>query len=242
MKKVYLHGKYGKGKFALISDVDFERVSKYKWYYSKSTGYATTTVHISGCPQKGNRIQETQRLHRFIMRLKKGDNQQVDHRSRNRLDCQRSNLRLATHSQNRWNSKLGKGTNIEYKGVMYDKRERKYIANCQSKYLGSFSDPKTAALAYDKAARVFYGEFACLNFVDEFLSEDIKLPHVDRPPKDITRKAKYLGVSYFGHGGKRVKRWRATYKRKNLGYFHTEIEAAKAYAEARGISLEDCRN
>ena len=34
-------------------------------------------------------------------------------------------------------------------------------------YLGSFSDPKNAALAYDAAAQKYYGEFSKLNFSRE---------------------------------------------------------------------------
>src|ERR1044071_1696611 len=80
-------------KFALVDDSDFERIRQYKWYYND--GYAITY-------HKGKRI----RMHRLIMNAPDGVD--VDHRDTNKLNNQKSNLRLCTTTQNNRNGILRK--------------------------------------------------------------------------------------------------------------------------------------
>ena len=111
MKKVPLGGPAGKGKFALIDDEDVQLVAKHTWYLS-STGYAVTTIHISGNKKIGV-VQKGISMHRLIMGFPE---EQVDHVNRDRLDNQRSNLRLASHAQNCWNAEK-QPSNTGYRGV-----------------------------------------------------------------------------------------------------------------------------
>jgi hypothetical protein len=95
----------------------------------------------------------------------------VDHRNLNGLDNRRSNLRLATHGENNQNKRKRKGASSRYIGVSFEKRIKKWSARIMYKgkaiWLGNFKNEIDAALAYDKAARKYYGEFARLNFPEE---------------------------------------------------------------------------
>lgn len=117
------------------------------------------------------------RLHRLIAEvfLNGGKpltaTQQVDHiqqangsHAQDRL----SNLRIVSHSQNLMNQVIRSNNTSGYKGVTLNKRDDKWQAQIMSggrrKYLGGFTTPEAAALAYDKAAKELHGEFAKLNF------------------------------------------------------------------------------
>ena len=96
---------------------------------------------------------------------------QYDHWDRNSLNNSRSNLRPCTARQNQWNKgkvkKFGVSTS-EYKGVFWHKAVGKWTAAIRVygklHHLGYFATQEEAARAYDRAARRFFGEFACVNF------------------------------------------------------------------------------
>lgn len=147
--------KLNKG-IALVDDADYDRVSKYSWYVNN--GYAMTAITVS--PGKQKHVY----MHRFIL----GIEERIDHKNGNKLDNQRQNLRPATQSQNKANSKLHCDSTSGYKGVTWDKQYGKWKAyisfNKKSVFIGRYADPIEAAKAYDKKAKELHGEFACLNF------------------------------------------------------------------------------
>jgi hypothetical protein len=108
----------------------------------------------------------TKQIHRAIMErilgraLLKGE--QVDHKDMNGLNNTRSNLRVASPSQNQANRKVRRDNRLGIKGV--GKAGKKYQAqiaeNGGLKYLGRFDTPEEAHAAYMEAARRQYGEFA----------------------------------------------------------------------------------
>lgn len=107
-------------------------------------------------------------LHRFLLGLQKGDGRLCDHVNGDGLDNRRSNIRLATGTQNCAN----RGPNAKnpgFKGVdaRPNGRFRASIGIAGgTRYLGTFAEAEAAARAYDDAARAAYGEFARTNFPD----------------------------------------------------------------------------
>jgi hypothetical protein len=91
---------------------------------------------------------------------------QVDHINRNRIDNQRSNLRYATRTQNQANKNKQKNNCSGYKGVSLHqtKWEARIKYGDKKLYLGRYLHPITAALIYDCASRLLYGDFAGVNF------------------------------------------------------------------------------
>ena len=123
-----------------------------------------------------NKVQINKLFHRLLMEihhpeLRDNPNLQVDHINGNRLDNRKENLRLVTPQQNNMNRKPLKNSTSKYKGVFWDKNRNKWLVlimiGDKSRYLGRYQDEREAALAYDKAAKKLFGEYAYLNFPKE---------------------------------------------------------------------------
>jgi len=143
------------GVFAKIDDADFERVNKYKWYYSKISGYALRSF----TNQQGK--QFTLSMHRFINQTP--DGYVTDHRDGDKLNNQKYNLRSCTDTENNQNMRLRKDSQSGYKGVSYNKRCKKWDVRVRTKRVGTFADLLEAVVAYDKKAIEIFGEFAKTN-------------------------------------------------------------------------------
>jgi len=93
----------------------------------------------------------------------------VDHKDRNSLNENIDNLRAATRTQNATNVSSRKNSTSKYLGVSYNTNRKKWISqimvNKVKKYLGIYSDEEAAAIAYNKAAELYFGEFANLNII-----------------------------------------------------------------------------
>lgn len=167
MKQIALTGKLGKGKFSLVDDEDFDNLSKHQWYVTVY-GYANCRDYIRGSGRKKQK-STTYIMHRLIMNCP--EDKHIDHINHNTLDNRKSNLRIVTQSQNMMNSSSRKGSTSKYLGVGWHNQNhnwRAYIKSAQGyKHIGSFTDEKSAAMAYDRKALELYGEFANLNFSKE---------------------------------------------------------------------------
>lgn len=141
-----------RGRVAVVDDEDYEMVAVYNWQVTN--GYASRDEN-----------SRTVYMHREIMRPAPG--RQVDHANHDRLDNRRANLRVCTVSENQGNQ-LARRRTSRFKGVSFCRAHRRWRAHITAggrhQALGSFSSEEAAALAYDKAARQHFGEFAYLNF------------------------------------------------------------------------------
>lgn len=107
MKKVPLVGKMGKGKYAIVDDEDYEKVSRYRWHYGN--GYAISDFGV--------------RMHRFIM--SPPQDLVVDHINHDRLDNRRSNLKICTQFENSQNRTHARAT---YGNIYSNKKVTKWCA------------------------------------------------------------------------------------------------------------------
>ncbi len=142
------------GKRTMVDDEDYEVLSKNKWYAAKR-GYGFYAQKFFN--------KKLVQMHRMIMDAPKG--MEVDHINGNTLDNRKINLRVVSRSQNEWNRKKQRNNTTGYKGVTL--KEGRYVARIRVYkklyFLGSFTDKKDAAMAYNEGAIKFHGEFALLN-------------------------------------------------------------------------------
>jgi len=149
-------------KFALVDDEDYQDLSQYKWYARRDGNifYATRSFRV-------NKKQSAEQMHRRILGLNPGDGKETDHIDMDGLNNQRNNLRIATKGQNEANQIIYRNNTSGFKGVHWSKGAKKWMArikiDSQSKYLGLFESKIDAALAYNKAAIRYFGEFARIN-------------------------------------------------------------------------------
>ena len=157
-----------RGLVALVSDIDYPRVSQYRWC-ADGNGYA---VRMESFYAEGKRQRRKLMLHRFI--LNAPPHLQVDHINHDVLDNRRENMRLVTVAQNRANSRPKSGGSSRYKGVHWHKRDEKWCAMIRvdgvKYHLGTFESEAEAGRAYDVAARKYWGPLAYQNFPEHVFS------------------------------------------------------------------------
>lgn len=163
------------GKVALVDDEDFEYLNQFKWHAHKSR----STYYAKGYDKNTNKKII---MHRHILGL---TNSKIfgDHKDGDGLNNQRTNIRIATPSQNQKNKKPS-GIS-KYIGVSFHTSKSKYFSkkeniikeysntgwmasitiNGKFTYLGKFDSEIEAAKEYNKAAEKHHGEFARLNII-----------------------------------------------------------------------------
>lgn len=149
-------------KVALVDWNDLPKVLPFTWFtlHGGTRWYAVTSITTS--PYKTKILL----MHRIIS--EPPNNLDTDHINGNGLDNRRCNLRFATRSQNSANQrKREKKTISRFKGIRLIRRTNHWCGQIciegRRMHLGVFDKEEEAALAYNKAAVKYFGEFARLN-------------------------------------------------------------------------------
>lgn len=152
---IVLTGK--RGGFTVVDNEDFAHLNQWRWQRTKK-GY------VRRCEKRNGKVRVFY-LHREILGLR--GRPQGDHENGVRYDNRRRNLRTCTPTQSSANTSAHFDGSSPFKGVSFHKKSGKWMAEIcghgNRRYLGLFTDPQQAAVAYNNAARLQWGEFARLN-------------------------------------------------------------------------------
>jgi hypothetical protein len=132
--------------FAMVDAEDFAWLSTFKWSLTRSKRSPYARRHQPGTDNG------TIWMHRQIMGLPDDhDGRDTDHISGDGLDNRKANLRVVTRSQNLQNTNGWRNSSSQYRGVSWDKRDRRWTAygwlDGKKKHIGSFKDEHDAGLA-----------------------------------------------------------------------------------------------
>lgn len=152
-----------KGRVAIISNCDYERVSKHKWHAHLSRRAGVDKYYARGYVGGKNLY-----MHRFILGLV--GEEVADHIDGDGLNNQRENLRICSGYENAQNRKQTRKRRSKHTGVTpVGKRSwrARITFNGDQIALGQFKTQEEAARAYDEAARKFHGAKAHQNYPED---------------------------------------------------------------------------
>jgi hypothetical protein len=168
----------GEGQFAIVDAADYEWLNRHHWHLWN--GYAARQ-------EKGKTIY----MHREIMQPPKG--KVVDHINHIKWDDRRVNMRNCTRRENILNQTKKSHSTSRFKGVEWNKRRRKWYVRIRFHgtrvRVGYFEDEVQAAHAYDRKAVELCGEFAFLNFPEEWPPEQRQQVYDEAQPLRDALKA-----------------------------------------------------
>ena len=161
------------GETILLDKEDYLKYGSMSWHMAR--GYAVHTVTKQDSEYWGLPIKSGVSLHRAIMGLLHEDkSRMVDHINHDKLDNRKQNLRECTASENARNMKGTGNRSAGYKGVHRKTGNRRKpwearitIRMGKTVSLGHYETIEEAARAYNEAAVEHFGEFACLNVLEE---------------------------------------------------------------------------
>lgn len=151
------------GNVAMIDSSDLHLVNGYRWSICWHPDTDTIYAHAN---TRSKQPRTTIKMHELIIPPIEG--MEVDHRDHNGLNNRRSNLKSVTHGVNMHNQGPRKDNKVGLKGVyaVRDKFRAQIRVNGELMNLGYYETPADAANAYDKHARIVYGENFRSSFPD----------------------------------------------------------------------------
>ena len=159
-----------RGMIAVVDLSDYEMLAKHKWYAHKKKTDHTCYARRRGKLDGG---KVTIFMHRELLNLTHQDGIIPDHKNHNGLDNRRENLRIASPSLNRHNSKLLRTNTSGFRGVdqvTYIKKNGERSWRVRISFEGqriigkSYCSIIDAAIAYDLMAIKLWGTEIPLNF------------------------------------------------------------------------------
>lgn len=155
-----------RGDVAVIDDADVDVVGRYNWHTHISLGKKYAAAKVDGA-----RVF----MHRLLLGCERDE--EVDHADGDGLNNTRANIRICTRRQNQQNRGKFKNNRSGYCGVYQEKYQHsrgkrvlrakpwraEISANGKKHYIGYFSTPEEAAIAYDQAAANLHGLYAKTN-------------------------------------------------------------------------------
>lgn len=115
----------------LLDDEDYKKIEKdfnnLNWTITKNRNKFYVQKRVNG---------KNIYLHRYIMNCPKG--KYVDHINHNTLDNRKQNLRITNNADNLRNGEIRVNNKTGVKGVYFDNKRNKYVANIKVNYKGIF--------------------------------------------------------------------------------------------------------
>ena len=169
----------GDGCYAYVDAADYEWLNQWKWYLDG--GYAARR-------EKGKTVF----MHRMILPPPAG--MLVDHIDGNKANNCRCNLRVCTRLENTRNRRGHSDSASRFKGVRRCQRTGRWYARLcfrgQRIWLCYFDTEVEAARAYDRQAVEIFGEFARLNFPEEWPPQRRAEVYAQRQEPDVKTKVR----------------------------------------------------
>lgn len=150
------------GQVAIVDETNYRALAAYKWYAYWSPSNKTYYARRNQTEKGGKRV--TVLMHRVVLSAQAG--KEIDHINGNGTDNRKTNLRVATCSQNCQNQTAKASNKCGFKGVCLHPRNRNWVAKImregRSYHIGVFDTPEEASAAYAEAAKRLHGDFANL--------------------------------------------------------------------------------
>ena len=148
MKVIQLSSKKYPGLVAIVDDHDYENLVQHKWFPFKGrkTFYAVANIR-----QSSGKVRSI-KMHNMIMDVSSRMTP-IDHKDRNGLNNQRTNIRSTSNTINRHNSGEVSSNKSGHKGVHWEKSRQKWqvqIKQKSKKTVKRFDDFKEACLFQER--------------------------------------------------------------------------------------------